>query len=441
MTTDILVVDDDKVFNDLLCRRLQAMGYGTIAANSWTEAQTHLSRAEPGLILLDFRLPDASALEILPEIANGCPAIILTGFGSIKNAVDLIRAGAADYLTKPVDLDELELTLGRVLEHAELKRSNRLYRAQLATHRQQHMLIGKSEAMQALRRSIEAVAPTDATVLILGESGTGKELVANAIHMASERAGREFITLDCCGLQETLFESELFGHERGAFTGADRQKRGIVEEAAGSTLFLDEIGEIHTAQQAKLLRMLEAGTYRRVGGTKTLQANVRFVTATNRDLEAMAREGSYRSDLYYRLSRFVILVPPLRERRDDIPLIVTHFLQQIGRGNQIDIHPKALEMLQQHDWPGNVRELRNAVERAAILARPERVLTRDHFSFLRGGNTMVALHFSHEPTVEEIEEEYFRMLYDKYAGNRSRIAAAMGLSERQIYRRLKQRKH
>lgn len=437
MSTQILVVDDDAVFNKLLSRRLGAMGFTVLSAESWGAALALLNEAEPDLVLLDFKLPDADATEILPEIAASYPVIILTGFGSIKSAVHLMRAGAADYLTKPVDLDELELTLNRVLEHAELRRSNRLYRSQLAQQQQQHALIGASAAMTRLRETIAAVAPTDATVLILGESGTGKELVASAIHKDSERATQEFVALDCCGLQDTLFESELFGHERGAFTSADRQKKGIIEEAAGGTLFLDEIGDVRPAQQAKLLRVLEAGTYRRVGGNKSLSANVRFVTATNQNLEELVEAGAFRRDLYYRLSRFVIEVPPLRDRRDDIPLIVAHFLQFIGRGMTIDIDRKAMALLQQHDWPGNVRELRNAVERAVIIARPGRVLTPKHFSLLRGGRTVVSLAFDHEPTLDEIESDYFRILHDKYSGNRSRIAAAMGLSERQIYRRLK----
>lgn len=433
----ILIVDDDPVFNLMLSRRLSALDYEVHRAGSWCEALAQLEQVEPDLMLLDLKLPDVEVEAVLPGIAATYPVIVLTGYGSIRSAVGLIRAGVADYLTKPVELEELELTLQRALEHAELRRTNRLYRAQLAQHQQKHALIGKSDAMQRLRETIAAVAPTDATVLILGESGTGKELVAKAIHADSDRVDQEMVALDCCGLQDTLFESELFGHERGAFTSADRQKKGIIEEAGGGTLFLDEIGDIGAAQQSKLLRVLEAGTYRRVGGTKTLRANVRFVAATNRNLEVLASTGEFRSDLFYRLSRFIIEVPPLRERREDIPLIVAHFLQIIGRGATIDMDRKALELLQRHDWPGNVRELRNAVERAVILARPGRVLNDTHFGFLRGGKGAVSLQFSHEPTLDEIEDEYFRLLEQKYSGNRNRIAAAMGLSVRQIYRRLK----
>jgi DNA-binding NtrC family response regulator len=285
---------------------------------------------------------------------------------------------------------------------------------------------------------IEAVAPTEATVLIQGESGTGKEMVAQAIHEGSARADREMVTIDGGTLQETLFESELFGHERGAFTGADRQKKGLIEEAAGSTLFLDEIGETSPANQAKLLRVLETSTFRRVGGAKTLKADVRFVVATNRDLADLSQSGGFRSDLYFRLASFVIQVPPLRERRDDIPLLATHFLQRFSRGIERKLTAEAQKMLVAYDWPGNVRELRNLIERAAILAGRDERIRPEHFGPLMSRRDDAVIYaFEHEPKLAEVERECLRQSLIRHAGNRAQVAAVLGISERNIYRLIK----
>lgn len=434
MKKTLLVVDDDRVFQGLLLRQLEAMGFTVLGAGSWQEAQQILSESEPNAIILDFKLPDSDAEQILKELRGQYPVLVLTGFGSIKHAVSVIRQGAADYLTKPVDLDELELTVRRVLENAELRQHNQFYRTQLASRRP-GPLVGDSPAMRNMQAMIDAVAPTDATVLILGESGTGKEMVAQAIHDRSQRTHGEVVALDSCGLQENLFESELFGHERGAFTGADRQKKGLIEEARGGTLFLDEIGDVGPAIQAKLLRVMESGTFRRVGGTKILRADCRIVTATNRDIEAMSREGGFRRDLYFRLSRFVITVPPLRERREDIPALARHFLGAHARAEALELAPDALRLLVSHDWPGNVRELKNAIERAVILARPGARINAEHLAFIYPSNGIgVSLTFNHEPKMDEVEREYLRLVMTKYAGNRQKTAMAMGISERNVYR-------
>lgn len=430
----LLIVDDDPVFNGLLRRQIESMGFLTLGAGSWAEAQQRLSEIEPSAIILDFRLPDSDASRILSEIRNQYPVIVLTGYGSIPNAVSAIREGAADFLTKPVNLDELELTVRRVLETAELRESNRFYRTQLASHRPGPMVF-ESQAMRNVQEMIDAVGSTDTTVLILGESGTGKEMVAQAIHESSPRAQRELVPIDGSGLQENLFESELFGHERGAFTGADRQKKGLIEEAAGSTLFLDEIGDIGPAIQAKLLRVLETSTFRRLGGNKTLNSDARIVTATNRDIEAMSRAGTFRSDLYFRLSRFVITIPPLRERREDIEPLARHFLALLTRNAPTSISAEALKMLLAYDWPGNVRELRNAIERAIILARPGNPVRVEHLSFIpRNQAGEVVLRFGQDPNLEQIEREYLRQVMAKHGGNRQKTAAVLGISERHIYR-------
>lgn len=430
----LLIVDDDAVFNGLLRRQIESMGFSTLGAGSWAEAQARLSEIEPCAIILDFKLPDSDASRILSEIRNQYPVIVLTGYGSIPNAVSAIREGAADFLTKPVNLDELELTVRRVLETTELRESNRFYRTQLASHRPGPMVF-ESQAMQNVQEMIDAVGTTDTTVLILGESGTGKEMVAQAIHECSPRAQRELVPIDGSGLQENLFESELFGHERGAFTGADRQKKGLIEEAAGSTLFLDEIGDIGSAIQAKLLRVLETSTFRRLGGNKTLNSDARIVTATNRDIEAMSRAGTFRSDLYFRLSRFVITIPPLRERREDIEPLARHFLALLTRNAPTSISAEALKMLLAYDWPGNVRELRNAIERAIILARPGNPVRVEHLSFIpRNQAGEVVLRFGQDPNLEQIEREYLRQVMAKHGGNRQKTAAVLGISERHIYR-------
>jgi two-component system response regulator HydG len=430
----LLIVDDDAVFNGLLRRQIESMGFATLGAGSWAEAQQRLSEIEPSAIILDFKLPDSDASQILGELRNQYPVIVLTGYGSIPNAVSAIREGAADFLTKPVNLDELELTVRRVLETAELRESNRFYRTQLASHRPGPMVF-ESRAMRTVQEMIDAVGPTDTTVLILGESGTGKEMVAQAIHERSPRAQRELVPIDGSGLQENLFESELFGHERGAFTNADRQKKGLIEEAAGSTLFLDEIGDIGPAIQAKLLRVLETSSFRRLGGNKTLSADARFVTATNRDIEAMSRAGNFRSDLYFRLSRFVITIPPLRERREDIEPLARHFLALLTRNAPPTLSAEALKLLLAYDWPGNVRELRNAIERAIILARPGNPVRVEHLSFIpRNQAGEVVLRFGQDPNLEQIEREYLRQVMAKHGGNRQKTAAILGISERHIYR-------
>ncbi len=430
----LLIIDDDAIFNGLLRRQMEGMGFAAVGAGSWAEAQQRLGEIEPNAIILDFKLPDSNAAHILGEIRNQYPVIVLTGYGSIPNAVSAIREGAADFLTKPVNVDELELTVRRVLETAELRESIGFYRNQLASHRP-GPLVFDSAAMREVQAMIDAVGPTDTTVLILGESGTGKEMVAQALHDRSPRANRELVAIDGSGLQENLFESELFGHERGAFTGADRQKKGLIEEAAGSTLFLDEIGDAGPAIQAKLLRVMETSTFRRLGGNKTLTADARFIAATNRDLAAMSRNGSFRSDLYFRMSRFVITVPALRERREDIEPLARHFIALLTRTAPMTLALDALKLLTAYAWPGNVRELRNAIERAVILARPGSQVRTEHLAFIpRDQSGEVVLRFGQEPTLEQIEQEYLRQVMARHGGNRQRTAAVLGVSERQVYR-------
>lgn len=436
MNKTILIVDDDPVFSSLVSRTCTGLGLTTHSAASWAQARALLERVEPDLVILDYKLPDTDCGAVLPELSSQYPVIVLTGFGSIRHAVSVIRSGAADYLTKPVDLDELELTIRRTLDNASLAHTCDFYRRQLHSLRP-GSLIGDSVPMRKLREIIDKVAPTDATVLIQGESGTGKEMVARAIHERSLRAQRELVTVDSCGLQENLFESELFGHERGAFTGAERQKKGLIEEASGGTLFLDEIGDVSPAIQAKLLRVIETGTFRRLGSNKTLSAETRFIVATNRDLQRLSREGGFRIDLFFRLSSFTITVPPLRERSTDIPLLARHFIDNFSRGSPKHLSSAADELLIGYQWPGNVRELRNVIERAVILAGRNSEIGAEHLAFApspSASKSGISLVFDHEPTLEEIEARYLRKMLRRYGGLRYKAASALGISERHAYR-------
>ncbi|MBF0249155.1 MAG: sigma-54-dependent Fis family transcriptional regulator [Alphaproteobacteria bacterium] len=434
----VLIIEDDRVFNQLVSKQLRNLGLNTTGAHSWGEARAFLGENEPALILLDIQLPDASGLEILPELAPQYPVIVLTAFGSVQSAIKAIRGGASEYLMKPVNLDELELTVTRALENAHLREECQFLRSRTQASERSFM-IGSSPAILRVAEMIEAVAPADTTVLIQGESGVGKELVAQEVHRRSLRAEQNFVPLDCCTLQENLFESELFGHERGAFTGADRQKKGLIEVADGGTLFLDEIGEISPAIQAKLLRVLETGQFRRLGGTKDLGADVRIVAATNRDLKAMAAEGQFRKDLYYRLSAIVITVPPLSARLDDIPALIQHFIDNhdFSRRIQKRFSPDALTFMQGYGWPGNIRELRNVVERAIILSRDDVEIGTEHLGIDLPAPPRInpkSEAFDDIPTLEEMKERYVRHVYRRCDGHRSKMSEALDVSERNVYR-------
>ncbi|HHH40348.1 MAG TPA: sigma-54-dependent Fis family transcriptional regulator [Sedimenticola sp.] len=438
MKGQILVIEDDRVLGRLVVNHLERLGYDTDTAQNWEQASRYLDSNEPKLVIMDVRLPDANGVELLPQLAAERPVILLTAYGSVQDAVEAMKAGASEYLVKPITLDELELVVERVLSNANLQRDHQFCKARLES-RTDHFMVGSSDALQQVKQLIDAVAPNDISVLIQGESGVGKELVAQAIHQCSARSKRNFVAVDCCTLQEKLFESEVFGHERGAFTDAKRQKKGLIEGAEGGTLFLDEIGEIEPTIQAKLLRVLETGTFRRLGGNKDLQANVRIVAATNRDLEQMAHNGGFRNDLYYRLAGFVIDVPPLRRRREDIPALVEHFVKNHDFSRRIDkrFSTSAMRMLTAYDWPGNIRELKNVVERAIILSGDSVTIKEQHLAFCaaqlreRAG---FSLAFEKEPTLREIEREYLGMLLERYSGHRSQVARILGISERSVYR-------
>jgi DNA-binding NtrC family response regulator len=441
MSAKILAVEDDQLLNKMLVHQLESMGHSVTGVGSLHKVQEYLGKYEPDLIISDMRLPDGECISELPKLCDSCPVIVLTAYGTVKNAVEAIQAGAADYLTKPVSPEELTLTVQRVLETAALKADHQFCKARLqAQAGSQSFMIGQSSALERVKEHIDAVASSDMTVLVLGESGSGKELVARAIHEQSHRAKRNFVAVDCCTLQESLFESELFGHEKGSFTGATQRKNGLIEGATGGTLFLDEIGEIPPAIQAKLLRVLETGIFRRVGGTRDLTSDVRIVAATNRNLKKMSESGDFRADLFYRLEAFTIYTPPLHERRDDIPYLVEHFIRNhnFSRRVQKTVTKDAMRKLIAYDWPGNVRELKNVVERAIILSRNNKTIRDQHLTFSACEKQRTGFQLDvppgADPTLDELEASYLKMLLTKHAGHRATVAQTMGISERHVYR-------
>lgn len=441
----ILVVDDDVTLNRLMVGQLNRMGYAATGVHSWAAAQDYLQQHDPHLVLLDCQLPDARGRDILPQLVGDYPVIIITAYGSVKEAVGAMQAGAAEYLLKPVNLDELQLVISKVLDAHSMKQEFLYLKEQV--QKRKSFMVGQSPALTEVENMIGAVAPSMMTVLIQGESGVGKELVAREIHDRSQVASRSFVALDCCTMQENLFESELFGHEKGAFTGADRQKKGLIESAEGGTLFLDEIGEITPAIQAKLLRVLETGRFRRLGGTRDLSANVRVVAATNRDLLVMSQEGTFRADLFYRLNAFTIYVPPLRQRREDIPALVKHFINNHDFSRRVNKHlsEEALAKLVAYPWPGNIRELKNMVERAIILSGDTARILPGHIMLsdcavsttAAPASKGVSLDFEQIPTLDDLEKHYLHLLLDKFNGHRGKVARTLGISERNVYRLLK----
>ncbi len=377
----VLVVDDEEAQRKVLAGFLRKRGYEVEAAGSVDEA-LRLAAARPiDLVLTDLRMPGRTGLELLEDLHKlnpEVPAIVMTAYGTVQSAVEAMKRGAADYLSKPIDLDELEVLVARTLERRALVSENRALREQLESrYRLQGLETANARMAEAINMAGRAAA-SRAIILVRGESGTGKELLARAIHHASPRRRGPLVAVNVAALPETLLESELFGHERGAFTGADREHRGRFELADGGTLFLDEIGDLPPGTQVKLLRVLQEQSFQRLGGTKTLQVDVRVIAATHRDLPAMAKAGQFREDLYYRLNVVSIELPPLRERREDIPLLVEAFLKRFaGEGQAREVSKEALDRLVKHDYPGNVRELENLVHRAVVLSRGPLLTTAD----------------------------------------------------------------
>jgi DNA-binding NtrC family response regulator len=444
MTDNILLVGRDDPSQRETSELLQQCGFQVTTAIGNSSIQRALATQPPDLMLLEAPWPSDVGKTALEQWTQDYPMLVLCSETGIESALQAMRLGATEFLVKPVIQEELTGAIRRIIDNALLYRRGEFYTS-ILRHEAPSLLVGESEPLRRLLTDLQAVGPSEATVLILGESGVGKEKVAQEIHRLSPRAEGPLVAVDCCSLPETLFESELFGHERGAFTGAAQKKTGLVEQARGGTLFLDEIGEIPAPIQAKLLRVLETKRYRRLGSTVDLEAEVRIVAATNRDLDGMSQRGEFRQDLLYRLNAFVVAVPPLRERREDIPPLVRHFLAHSGFSKRIAkrVSEPAMQWLMDYDWPGNVRELRNVIERAIILSGNKLKIDTEHLTLpqtaVRPSTPGVTLTFDHEPTLAEIEQHYLQLMLSRHQGRRAVVARVLGIGERTLYRMLADR--
>lgn len=435
----VLVVDDEEGVRSFVAEALELSGHEVRQAPDGLAATALLGRWSPQVVVTDLAMPNLGGMELLALLQREHPEVetlVLTAHGSVQNAVEAMRAGAFDFIQKPVSGPaELRLLVERALEHHRLRTRQE---AQERTTEGPELTWGAAAMAQpvaALRR----VATTDATVLLLGESGVGKEVAARALHAWSPRAAGPFVAINCAALSQNLLESELFGHERGAFTGADRRQRGRLELAAGGTFFLDEVGELDASLQARLLRVLQERRFTRVGGHQELEAEVRWVAATNRDLTRMVQEGRFRADLLHRLALFPVQLPPLRERREDLPQLADRLLQRIGAqlGRRLTLSESAQGALQGRDWPGNVRELANALERAAILTDGEVLEATWLGDSPMGLTPSPAPADGPLPTLEQAEKALIERALDKFDGNRRQVATALGIAERTLYDKLK----
>ena len=444
----LLIVDDDSTHRTMLRTLIGGWGYDVVDADDGSTAIEAVQKRPFDLVLMDVRMLKVSGLEALEEIKAFNPAIpvtIMTAYSSVETAVEALKKGAYDYLTKPLDFDKLRLTLERAMEHTRLKEENRILKENLGKHFDMQNIVGRSPAMVSLMETVAHVAPSEATGMITGASGTGKELIAGMIHYNSPRKEGPFVKINCAAITETLLESELFGHEKGAFTGADRRKEGRFYQAHQGSLFLDEVSEMPLTMQVKLLRVLQERELTRVGGEEVIKVDVRVITATNRDLVDLKRKGLFREDLYYRLNVVSLEIPPLKNRRDDIPLLAQHFLEMFSTKNNKEIKgftPKAMDRLIRHDWPGNVRELMNAVERGVVLTRTEYLDVQD-FAVMENASQSPAEAvpiFDGEENnlpLEAVEKAAVLRMLEAADGNKSEAARRLGITRKTLHKKLK----
>ncbi|MDF0644866.1 MAG: sigma-54 dependent transcriptional regulator [Nitrospira sp.] len=443
----ILVVDDDAVARELLAEALKKEGYNVEAFGSGEEAIARGREGSVDLVLTDIRMGAVDGLTVLREFKRTSPdtaVVVLTAFGSLEGAIEAIKQGAYDYLAKPFKKEEIKLVVERSLDHCRLVRENARFREELKGKEDWSPLVGSSPAMLEVYKLVARVSEGKSTVLLQGESGTGKELIARAIHANGPRRENTFVPVNCGALPDALLESEMFGHEKGAFTGAVGTKTGLFESASGGTLFLDEIGELGQALQVKLLRVMQEQEVRRVGGTASIKVDVRIIAATNRDLEQLVKEGKFRDDLFYRLNVVRITLPSLKERQEDIPMLAHHFLQKWGVGATRAVrgfHPDTLALLQQYRWPGNVRELENAIERAMSLSRGPLLTPDDLPAAIRqvGAEPSQRVEPAESPgeaylTLEEVEKRHLIRVLKEMKGNKVKAAKVLGIDRRTLYR-------
>jgi DNA-binding NtrC family response regulator len=447
-TASILLVDDDSAFRHVMSGELRRLGHDVTTAASGEEAVAHLERHEAEIVLLDLRLPGMQGLATLKAIRARNPSlevIMLTGHGSIDTAIESIREGAFDYVTKPCPLDEVQIRVQRAIEHRALRQRASLLERALTPGDPTASFLGESPEFRRMMHLLELVGPSDSTVLIAGETGSGKERVAKMLHARSPRKAKPFVVVDCAALQESLLQSELFGHERGSFTGADKSKPGLFEVAHGGTIFLDEIGEISQATQVSLLRVLDTSSFRHVGGTAEVRVDVRVLAATNRDLRVMVGKGLFREDLFYRMSTITVEIPPLRKRGTDVELLARHFVDMLNEryGSRKVLGESALDALRRHAWPGNVRELLHAVEAALVVCEEEEILAEHLPPSVHGGHeppaaALPTLNGGSLPTLVELESRHIRLALEASHGHRGKAARTLGISERNLYRKLKE---
>lgn len=439
----LLIVDDEKHTREGLRAGLED-SFDVFTAADLSAARAILDSEPVNLVLTDLRLAGESGMDFLEECLRRDPApivVMMTAYGSVDTAVEAMRRGAYDYVTKPVNLDKLEMLLTRAVRTQRVEQENAQLRRQVDKHYGLERLIGRSPKMVEIFETIQQVADSKATVLIEGESGTGKELAAHAIHALSPRKNRPFVAVHCAAFSEKLLESELFGHEKGAFTGATERRIGRFEQADGGTLFLDEIGEIDATVQVKLLRVLGERSFERVGGNKTITVDVRVIAATNRNLEQMVRDGQFREDLFYRIHVVRLELPPLRQRPEDIPLLVQRFLQELCEENGkplMQLSPEAEAAVLTYDWPGNVRELRTAIEHAVVLCRGPVIDLHNLPPAVRGGGSVLNTLTPPTLNVVEMEKRLIVQALDKHEGNRTEAAKELGMSRRTLHRKLKE---
>jgi two-component system, NtrC family, response regulator HydG len=447
MKAKILVVDDESSHRQMIKAVLSAEGYEIREAADGNQAVKAVEEKFHDLILMDIRMPGLSGIEALQKIKDispGIPIIIMTAYASVNTAIDALKSGAYDYLTKPLDIEELKILVAKALQFQKLEQENIYLREQLNNRFDFSNIIGRSPAMKQLFETMALVAPSEAGVLIVGESGTGKELIANAIHQNSSRAQRPFIKVNCAALPETLLESELFGHEKGAFTGAMARKQGRFQLAHNGSILLDEIGEMSPPTQAKILRVLQEREFEPIGSPQTIKVDTRVIAATNKNLEEEIKEGRFREDLFYRINVVTIRVPPLRERREDIPLLADFFLKRFAEKNRRVIKgftPRAMDLLMRHDWSGNVRELENVIERAVIMARGEMITPMEFPENLKELDVELkepSFDLSPGRSLKEVEKEMILRTLAETDGNRTHAADILGISRRTLQLKLKE---
>ncbi len=438
----VLIVDDDSDYRIVINRELTKSGFHVQESPDGKDIESVLGKDDFDVVLLDIKMPGADGMELLETIKRVSPdteVVMITGHGTVHNAVASMKKGAFDFITKPCELDELEITIKRAYDNRILRKENSLLRQELDRHDEFSEFTGNSEALRTVLEMVGRVAPSDAPVLIQGESGVGKELVARAIHKNSNRNKNSFVAIDCGLLSENLLISELFGHEKGAYTGAVSLKHGLFEVADGGTIFLDEIGEMPPTVQGKLLRVLETNTFRRLGSTKEIRANVRFISATNKNLKQEVKDGNFREDLFFRLNVVIIDVPPLRERKEDIPPLAGSILARLNQNSHrsLTIEPEALEVLKEYDWPGNVRELENIIERAVILAKGDTITPRDIPVTRSLQERLISSHDEGFFSLRELEDFYIKKVMADTGGNQKKTAEILKIDPKTLYRRLK----